>query len=200
MFRLLLLFFTLVMSTSISVAQDVDKNYIRSLAAPGKLVAVVEYYDANGSVLDRKGFRSSTPWVVASPTEFYLSQDVKLKLFGIEPCKGELVVRDEDFAGTCAAYAQQSMQDSLLHPKVLFCRAFISEQNAPSQDVTCYGYYVVPGALDIVDMLEEQLVSTGSHQLTPKPGGGFLRDDLVEAQRIGKQGYGIWADPRHDDQ
>ena len=85
----------------------------------------------------------------------------------------------------------------LQSPKVLFCRAFISEQTAPVQDVTCYGYYNYPGAMDTVDNLEEQLLSLGAVRLTKKADGSFERPDLTEAQEIGQKGsYGMWADPR----
>jgi len=36
-------------------AGAIDKDYIRSLAAPGKTVLVIEYYDGQGKVVDRKG-------------------------------------------------------------------------------------------------------------------------------------------------
>ncbi len=88
------------------------------------------------------------------------------------------------------------MATLLQSPKVIYCRAFVTEQNAPLQDATCYGYYNYPGSLDTVDMFEEQLVSLGTHRIAKKADGSPARADLVEAEKIGRGGYGMWADPR----
>jgi hypothetical protein len=79
---------------------------------------------------------------------------------------------------------------------VIYCRAFVSEIGAQTQDATCYGYYNYPGSLDSVDMFEEQLVSLGSHRIAKRPNGTPVRTDLKEAEDIGRRGYGMWADPR----
>ena len=41
-------------------AGPVDESYVRSLAAPGKTVLVMEYYDGQGKVIGRKGFASAS--------------------------------------------------------------------------------------------------------------------------------------------
>jgi hypothetical protein len=84
----------------------------------------------------------------------------------------------------------------LKFPKVILCRAFVSEEGATKQDVTCFGYYNFPGSLDSIDNFEEQLLSLGALRLAKKPDGSPLRPDLVEAEKVGRQGYGMWSDPR----
>ncbi|WP_184772359.1 hypothetical protein [Aminobacter carboxidus] len=175
---------------------DIDKNYIRSLAAPGKTVLVVEYYDGDGKVADRKGYASATGFTAVAPTDIKVDDKTVLHLYGLEPCQGEMVNRPENFSGTCADFAQQQLAIMLQSPKVIFCRAFVSEQNAPRQDATCYGYYNYPGSLDTIDMFEEQLLSLGALKISSKPDGSPMRPDLVEAEKIGKGGFGMWADPR----
>lgn len=178
-------------------ASGIDKDYIRSLAAPGKTVLVVEYYDGGGKPVDRKGYASATGFKAISPTEFRVDDKTVLSLYGVEACKGEMVNRSEDYAGACSDFAQRQLQVMLQNPKVLFCRAFLSEQNAPTQNVTCFGYYNFPGSLDSVDMLEKQLLSLGAVHLAKKADGSLDRPDLVEAEKIGRKGsYGMWADPR----
>ncbi|WP_027144437.1 hypothetical protein [Mesorhizobium sp. WSM3626] len=177
-------------------AGPVDQAYIRSLAAPGKTVLVVEYYDGLGSLAERKGFASTSGFKAVSPTDFRIDANTVIHLYGIEPCEGDLVNRRENFSGACADYARKGLETLLQSPKVIFCRAFVSEANAPRQDATCYGYYNYPGTLDTVDMVEEQLVSTGTHRIARKPDGTPVRKDLAEAEKIGRGGYGMWADPR----
>ncbi len=177
-------------------AQPVDKAYIRSLAAPGKTVLVVEYYDGQGKVVDRKGYASAGGYRAISPTDIGVEQNLSLRLFGIEPCTGEMVNRRENYAGTCSDYALKGLAMLLKSPKVIFCRAFLTEQQAPVQDATCYGYYNFPGSLDSVDMFEEQLVSLGTHRVVKKEDGSPARPDLMGADKIGRGGYGMWADPR----
>lgn len=177
-------------------AGAVDQAYIRSLAAPGKTVLVIEYYDGKGGVSDRKGYASAHGFQAVSPTDFQVSDKITLHLFGIEPCDGSLVNRRENFSGSCADYAEQGLKTLLKAPKVIYCRAFVSEANAPVQDATCYGYYNFPGSLDSVDMFEEQLVSVGTHRIAKKADGTPARPDLSEAEKIGRGGYGMWADPR----
>ncbi|RWK68327.1 hypothetical protein [Mesorhizobium sp.] len=185
------------MATPALSVEDINKDYIKSLAAPGKTVLVVEYYDGSGKVVDRKGYASEAGYKAASPTDFRVDEKTTLHLFGLEPCQGEMVNRKDDFAGTCAAYAQDQLQIMLKSPKVIFCRAFVSEQSAPKQNATCYGYYNYPGSLDTVDMFEEQLLSLGALRLAKNPDGSFVRPDLAKAEEIGKAGsYGMWADPR----
>ncbi len=185
-----------VMATPALSVEDINKDYIRSLAAPGKTVLVVEYYDGAGKVVDRKGYASAAGYKAVSPTGFKIDEKTTLRLYGVEPCDGDMVNRKEDFAGSCKEFAERELQVMLKSAKVLFCRSFVSEQNSPNQNATCYGYYNYPGSLDSVEMLEDELVSLGALRLAKKPDGTPERSDLDEAQRIGQQGYGMWADPR----
>ena len=178
-------------------AEPVDKAYVKSLAALNKKVLVVEYLDGEDRVVDRKGYASESGWNAKSATEFEATKGVVLKLFGVAPCTGELVVKTENFAGTCEDYAKANLQTMLSSAHVIFCRSFVTEQAAASQDTTCYGYYAVPGAMDSVDMIEEQLVSLGALRPTKKADGTSARPDLSNAEEIGKKGsYGMWSDPR----
>jgi hypothetical protein len=179
-----------------SAAGPIDKAYVRSLAAPGKTVLVIEYYDGQGKVAGRKGYASASGYKAISPTDFRVDEKLSLHLFGIEPCDGDVVNRRESFAGSCAEFAKRGLETLLKSPKVVFCRAFVTEQNATVQDATCYGYYHYPGSLDSVDMFEEQLVSLGTHRIAKKSDGSPQRSDLVEAERIGRGDFGMWADPR----
>lgn len=181
--------------------QPIDKDYVKSLAAEGKRVAVIEYYNGQGEVVKRRGFASSTGWVATSSTEFSVSENVKLKLYGLKPCSGNLTIRYEDFSGSCEEYGKDQLQHTVKNPKVLLCRAFISEENAPEQDVTCFSYHYIPGALDAVANVEEHLVSIGALTLVQKADGSPLREDLQNALQIGQKGlndvgYGMWADSR----
>ena len=186
-----------VLATSALAVPEVNEDYVRSLAAPGKTVLVIEYYDGAGNVAERKGYATATEFKAISGTDFRIDAKTALHLYGLEPCKGNMVNRFEDFSGTCEEYATQQLQIMLQSPKVLFCRAFISEQTAPLQDVTCYGYYYYPNAMDGVINLEEQLLSVGGVRLTKKHDGSFERPDLAKDQDIGRNGgYGMWADPR----
>ncbi|RTM10918.1 MAG: hypothetical protein EKK31_01270 [Hyphomicrobiales bacterium] len=177
-------------------ASPVDQAYIRSLVAPGKTVLVIEYYDGKGGVTDRRGFASASGFKAVSPTDFAVNDKITLHLFGIEPCSGDMVNRRENFTGRCADYAKRGLETLLKSPRVIYCRAFVSEANAPAQDATCYGYYNYPGSLDTVDMFEEQLVSLGTHRIAKKPDGSPARPDLEQAEKIGRGGFGMWADPR----
>jgi hypothetical protein len=177
-------------------AEPVDEAYVRSLAASGKTVLVMEYYDRQGKVLQRKGYASASGFKAVSPTDFRVDTSLTVHLYGIEPCKGDMVNRKEDFAGSCEDYARQGLETLLQSPRVIYCRAFVSETGAQAQDATCYGYYNYSGSMDTVDMFEEQLVSLGSHRITKRPDGTLARADLKEAEDIGRRGYGMWADPR----
>jgi hypothetical protein len=177
-------------------AGSVDETYIRSLAAPGKTVLVIEYYDGQGTVAERKGFASASGFRAISATDFRVDESLTVHLYGIEPCEGDMVNRREDFAGSCEDYARRGLETLLQSPRVIYCRAFVSETEAQAQDATCYGYYNYPGSLDTVDMFEEQLVSLGSHRVAKRPDGTAARTDLSEAEAIGRRGYGMWADPR----
>jgi hypothetical protein len=181
-------------------AGAIDKDYIRSLAAPGKTVLVIEYYDGQGKIAGRKGYASASGFAAVSPTDFRVDEAVTVHLYGIEPCDGEIVNRQENFAGSCADFAKRGLETLLKSPKVIFCRAFVTEQHAPAQDATCYGYYHYPGSLDTVDMFEEQLVSLGTHRIAKKPDGSPARPDLEQAEKIGRGGFGMWSDPRIKDQ
>lgn len=177
-------------------AEPVDEAYVRSLAAPGKTVLVMEYYDGQGKVSERKGYASASGFKAISATDFRVDANLTVHLFGIEPCEGDMVNRKEGFAGTCDDYARQGLVTLLQSPRVIYCRAFVSDSGAPVQDATCYGYYHFPGSLDTIDMFEEQLVSLGSHRISKRPDGTPSRADLNEAEAIGRRGYGMWADPR----
>lgn len=177
-------------------AGPIDETYIRSLAAPGKTVLVMEYYDGQGKVSERKGYASATGFKAVSATDFQVDSNLTVHLYGIEPCSGDMVNRKENFAGSCDGYARQGLATLLQSPRVIYCRAFVSETGAKAQDATCYGYYNYPGSLDSIDMFEEQLVSVGSHRVAKRPDGKPVRDDLKEAEAIGRRGYGMWADPR----
>jgi hypothetical protein len=177
--------------------EPIDKAYVKSLAAPEKKVLVVEYLDGEDKVVDRKGYASESGWNAKSATEFEATKGVVFKLFGVAPCTGELVVKTESFAGTCDEYAKANLQTMLSSAHVIFCRSFVTEQAALTQDTTCYGYYAVPGAMDSVDMIEEQLVSFGALRSIKKADGSKARPDLSDAEEIGKKGsYGMWSDPR----
>lgn len=181
-------------------AGPVDEAYIRSLAAPGKTVLVMEYYDGQGKVSERKGYASASGFTAVSATDFRVDAGLTVHLYGIEPCQGDMVNLKEDYAGSCDDYARQALATLLQSPRVIYCRAFVSETGAQSQDATCYGYYNYPGSLDTIDMFEEQLVSLGSHRIAKRPNGTPARSDLEEAEDIGRRGYGMWADPRIADQ
>jgi len=180
-----------------SAAPAINKDYVRQLAAPGKTVLVIEYYNGKGEVAGRKGFSSANGYRALSGTDIQVDEKVTVHLYGIQPCDGSLVNRAEGYSGTCAEFAKEQLQIMVQSPKVLFCRAFITEIDAPKQNVTCWGYYYYPNAMDSVDMLEEQLVSLGAVKIARKKDGTPERPDLLEAERIGKNGsYGMWADPR----
>ncbi len=174
----------------------VDPAYVKSLAAPGKTVLVVEYYDPAGKVVDRRGYASAKGFAVESPVEIAIDPKTRLHLFGLEPCAGDMVNQKEGFAGTCADYARQQLAILVKTAKVIFCRAFLTERETALQDATCFGYYNFPGSLDSIDNLEEQLVSLGALRLSKKPDGTLLRPDLSEAEKTGRGGFGMWADPR----
>lgn len=177
-------------------AGPVDEAYVRSLAGPGKSVLVMEYYDGQGKVSERKGYASASGFKEVSATDFRVDSNLTVHLYGIEPCKGDMVNRKESFAGSCDDYARQGLATLLQSPRVIYCRAFVSETGAQAQDATCYGYYSSPGSMDSVDMFEEQLVSLGTHRITKRSDGKPARADLKEAEDIGRRGYGMWADPR----
>lgn len=174
----------------------VDPAYVKSLAAPGKSVLVVEYYDPGGKIVDRKGFASATGFEVRSPVDIAVDAKTTLRLYGLQPCTGDMVNQKEGFAGTCSDYARQQLHTLVRAARVVFCRAFLTERNAVTQDVTCFGYYNYPGSLDAIDNIEEQLVSLGALRLSKKQDGSFLRPDLEPAEKIGRGGFGMWADPR----
>ena len=177
-------------------AGPVDEAYVRSLAARGKTVLIMEYYDGQGNVSERKGYASASGFKAVSPTDFRVDANLTVHLYGIEACTGDMVNRKEGFAGSCEDYARQGLATLLQSPRVIYCRAFVSETGAQAQDATCYGYYNYPGSLDTVDMFEEQLVSLGSHRVAKRSDGTPTRTDLKETEDIGRRGYGMWADPR----
>ncbi|WP_040674837.1 hypothetical protein [Rhizobium grahamii] len=186
----------LAVPSQVLAAAPVDRAYIKSLAAPGKTVLVIEYYDGANTVVARKGYASATGFRALSAVDVRLDSETTLHLYGVEPCEGEMVNQREGFSGSCSDFGQQHLQVHLKSPKVILCRAFVSEENAPQQDVTCFGYYYFPGVLESVDNFEEQLLSIGALRLAKKQDGSPMRPDLVEAEKIGRLGYGMWADPR----
>lgn len=173
-----------------------EPAYIKSLAAPGKMVLVVEYYDGDRTVVSRKGYASAIGFRASSPNEIMVDSKTTLHLYGVEPCQGEMINRKEGFSGSCEEFAQQQLKILLKYPKVILCRAFLTEENAARQDVTCFGYYFFPGSLDSISNFEEDLLSLGALRLAKKADGSLMRPDLAEAERIGRQGFGMWADPR----
>jgi hypothetical protein len=175
---------------------SIDKAYVRSLAVSGKTVLVLEYYDENSRLVSRRGFTSASGFKAVSPTDIRIDERRTLHLYGVEPCRGEMVNRREGFSGACADFAVEQLNILLQSPKVLFCRAFLTNENSPVQDATCFGYYYFPGSLDAVDNLEEQLLSLGALRLSKKTDGTPLRPDLADGERIGRSGFGMWADPR----
>lgn len=177
-------------------AEQVDETYIRSLAAPAKTILIMEYYDGHGKVAERKGYASASGFRAVSPNDIQVNANLVVHLYGIEPCRGEMVNRKEEFHGSCSDYARQGLATLLRSPRVIYCRAFVTESRAPLQDATCYGYYYFPGIQDSVDMFEEQLVSIGRHRIATRPDGRTARADLEEAEAIARSGYGMWADPR----
>lgn len=193
---MLLSFCVLLVAPSSWAGGTIDPAYVKSLAAPEKTVLVVEYYDPKGKVVDRKGFASANGFAVETAVEIAIDPKTRLHLYGLEPCAGDMVNQKEGFAGTCADYARQQLAILVKTAKVIFCRAFLTEREASLQDVTCFGYYNYPGSLDSVDNLEEQLVSLGALRLSKKPDGTPMRPDLSAAEKTGRGGFGMWADPR----
>ncbi|WP_440411970.1 hypothetical protein [Neorhizobium petrolearium] len=186
-----------VLAAPAFAAQPVNEGYVRSLAVSGKIVLVMEYYDGRGEVAERKGYATTNAFEALSATDFRVTGDTVVRLYGVEPCEGEMVSRRDGFIGRCRDYAQEQLQVMLNNPKVIFCRAFISERKSPVHNATCYGYYYFPGSLDTVEMFEEQLVSLGALRLSTKPDGTLARPDLSKAEEIGKKAsFGMWADPR----
>lgn len=187
----------LAAASAASAAPPVNDDYVRSLASPGKTVLVMEYYDGAGKVVARKGYASEAGFKAISGTEFRVDEKTTVRLYGLQPCEGEMVNKRDGYAGSCQDFATDTLAVQLKNPQVLLCRAFITEQGGERQNATCYGYYNIPGALNSVDMLEEQLVSLGAVTIAKKPDGTLERPDLADALRIGKEGkYGMWADPR----
>ncbi|PZM15764.1 hypothetical protein [Rhizobium tubonense] len=193
--RVVVAFAAAVASTPSWAGGTIDAAYVKSLAAPGKTVLVIEYYDAGGKVIDRKGFASSTGFTVKSPGEIVVDPKVGMHLYGLEPCKGDMVNQKEGFAGSCVDYARQQLEILVKSAKVIFCRAFLTERDAPLQDATCFGYHNYPGSLDTVDNFEEQLLSLGALRLEKKQDGSPMRPDLLDAEKTGRSGFGMWADP-----
>jgi len=73
-------------------APGIDKNYVRSLAAPGKTVLVIEYYDGGGKPVGRKGYASASGFKAISPTEFRVNDKTALRLYGVEACKDRVLI------------------------------------------------------------------------------------------------------------
>ncbi|MBP1848296.1 hypothetical protein J2046_006587 [Rhizobium petrolearium] len=190
----------LLLAGQVQAAGSVNQDYVRSLAAPRKTVLVVEYYDGGRKAVSRKGYSSAEGFKAISPTDVRVDDKVSLHLYGLEPCQGEMVNRSEGFAGSCEDYGREQLAIKLKAARVIFCRAFLTEEKAAKQDVTCFGYYNFPGSLDTVDNIEEQLVSIGALKLARKPDGSPLRGDLADAEKIGRGGFGMWADPRVQEQ
>ncbi|WFR97807.1 hypothetical protein [Rhizobium tumorigenes] len=161
------------------------------------MVLVIEYYDGNQQVVGRRGYASVAGFKAVSPLDIRVDDKVTLHLYGLEPCQGDMVNRQENFAGACADFATDHLAVMLRSPRVIYCRAFLSEEKAPVQDATCFGYYNYPGALDDIANFEEQLVSLGALRLSKKTDGSLMRPDLAKAEQIGRTGFGMWGDPRN---
>lgn len=58
-----------VIAAPCCAAETIDPAYVKSMAASGKTVLIVEYYDPDGKVVDRKGFASAQGFVVKTPVE-----------------------------------------------------------------------------------------------------------------------------------
>lgn len=185
---------------SATASGSVNRDYIRSLATPGRTVLVIEYYDGNGSVTRRKGYSSADGFRASSATDFRIDDKMSLHLYGLEACQGEMVNRTEGFSGACEDYAKDQLSIKLKAARVILCRAFLTEEKAAKQDVTCFGYYNFPGTLDTVDNIEEQLVSIGAVRLARNQDGSPLRADLADAEKIARGGFGMWVDPRVQEQ
>ena len=185
----------LLCPTSPATGEAVNEAYIRSMAAPEGSVLVVEYRDGNGGVTDRRGFASRSGFRPRSPTQIRINESLAIRLHGIEPCQGEMVNEKEGYAGPCHDYARHGLEVLLRAPSVIFCRALAREAGARLQNASCHGYYSYPGAADTIAMFEEQLVSLGIHRIVRTPDGTALRADLEAAERIGRTGFGMWADP-----
>lgn len=183
-------------ATAASGRGTVDGAYVRSLASPGKAVLVMEYYDGNKKIALRKGYASTSAFEAVSGVDIGLDAQARLRLYGLEPCEGEMVNRAENFAGSCEDFARGQLQILVRTARVLLCRAFLSDETAARKDVTCFGYYNFPGSLDSVDNIEEQMLSLGALRLSKRPDGSLLRPDLAASEAIGRQGFGMWADPR----
>lgn len=194
-FALVLAAATTVTGTAQAI-EPIDESYVSSLAAPGKIVLVMEYSDAAGEVVNRKGYASAEDFSAISGTSFRIDGNTTINLYGVEPCDGEMVNMNEGFSGSCADWALQGITEQLGSAKVAYCRSFVSEQNATNQDASCYIYVYYPGALNGVFNLEEQLVSTGFLRISKDAAGKPLRPDLADSESIGRKGYGMWADSR----
>lgn len=154
------------LSTIAFAAEQIDKNYVRSLSIPDHFVFVMEYRKADQSVVDREGLQSEVPFSSVNSTGFSVGQTRHIQFYGVQPCNGAITVRREGFDGNCEDYARTQLEILLRHPRVVFCRAFEDERGKSRQQATCFAHHYFPGSLDSVDMLEEQLVSIGALRLS----------------------------------
>lgn len=185
-------------AASLAFAADpVDKEYVRALAVPGHFVFVMEYWQGNEKVVARHGLKTEAPFTAVSATEFAINEDLHIALYGVEPCAGRFVSPGDRFDGSCDDYGRMQLQIFLRHPKVVYCRAFIEERLKAKQEAACYAHHHFPGALNSVDLLEDQLVSVGALRLSHRADGSALRPDLEEAEKIAKHNrFGLWSRPQ----
>jgi hypothetical protein len=177
-----------------SAAEPIDKAYIRSLGAPGATIVVMEYRSHQAAQVERQGYRLKTPARASSATSFAVSESLEVSLWGVRPCEGTVSSAWEGFEGSCAEFAQLQLGRLLRNSRVIYCRAFASEKEKPTQNATCFTHHVVEGAMDAVDMIEEQLVSIGALRVERDSDGAALRPDLIAGEKLGKAGaFGLWS-------
>lgn len=180
-----------------SHVENVDVNYIRSLANDDKTVLVVEYRDGNDKVVSRKGFANKAGFKPASPTEIAVNDNFRIKLFGVSPCAGDISVESDDFHGSCADYAKEQLAIQLKNPRVIYCIASVVDEQAAVQNGKCWGYWFFPGSLNSVSSIEAELLSVGAVKLAKKPDGSAIRPDLVNDEEIGRRGaLGVWSETK----
>ncbi|MCM2294703.1 hypothetical protein NAC44_20455 [Allorhizobium sp. BGMRC 0089] len=195
--KILLTMGLLMAAMSNGHAANINKNYIKSLVSPGKFVIVIEYYNNNNNASKRVGYTSNSPFNADGPGKIAINKSADINLYGLHPCKGDLVNIKEGYSGSCDDYAVDQLKTILKSAPVIYCLAFVSEENSKTKDATCYAYTYFPGSMDSVDMIEEQLVSIGAMELDRNKDGRPIRPDLAKAENIGRKGkYGLWQDPR----
>lgn len=174
---------------------NIDVNYIRSLANNDKTILVVEYRDGNNNIIKRQGYANSAGFEAVSSNEISINDNVRIKLFGVTPCTGNITVKSDDFSGSCAEYAQKQLAIQLKNPRVIYCISSIVDEHASVQNGMCWGYWFFPNSLNSVSSIEGELLSVGAVKLAKKQDGSAIRPDLIEDEEIGKKGaFGVWSE------